>query len=144
MTSQLPRFRCIFLICQQQKNTKNGAAVTSLRSFLFCDDFIQNCLAFVKKTILEGSLQTTFMGSLLTILKGSLQTILLWASSFLYQKGSLQTILKGSPQTILYNMELGFHFLYQKGSLQTILGGSLQTILEGSLQTKDVMTVQAV
>ena len=101
--------------------------------------FYRNCLAFVKKNILEGSLQTT--------LKGSLQTILLWASSFLYQKGSLQTILKGSLQTtlqgslqtILYIKELGFHFLYQKGSLQTILGGSLQTILEGSLQTWDVI-----
>ena len=40
MTSQLPRFRCLFLSCQQQKNTENGAAVTSLRSFLFRDDFI--------------------------------------------------------------------------------------------------------
>ena len=39
MTSQLPRFRCLFLSCQQQKNTKNGAAVMSLRSFLFRDDF---------------------------------------------------------------------------------------------------------
>ena len=39
MTSQLPRFRCLFLSCQQQKNTKNGAVVTSLRSFLFHDDF---------------------------------------------------------------------------------------------------------
>ena len=39
MTSQLPRFWCLFLSCQQQKNTENGAAVTSLRSFLFHDDF---------------------------------------------------------------------------------------------------------
>ena len=39
MTSQLPLFRCLFLSCQQQKNTKNKAAETSLRSFLFCDDF---------------------------------------------------------------------------------------------------------
>ena len=39
MTSQLSRFRCLFLSCQQQKNTENGAAVTSLRSFLFRDDF---------------------------------------------------------------------------------------------------------
>ena len=39
MTSQLPGFWCLFLSCQQQKNTKNRAAVTSLRSFLFCDDF---------------------------------------------------------------------------------------------------------
>ena len=37
MTSQLPRFWCLFLSCQQQKNTGNGAAVTSLRSFLFRD-----------------------------------------------------------------------------------------------------------
>ena len=39
MTSQLPRFWCLYLSCQQQKNTKNGAAVKSLRSFLFRDDF---------------------------------------------------------------------------------------------------------
>ena len=39
MTSQLPRFWCLFLSCQQQTNTKNGAAVMSLRSFLFRDDF---------------------------------------------------------------------------------------------------------
>ena len=39
MMSQLPCFRCLFVSCQQQKNTKNGAAVTSLRSFLFPDDF---------------------------------------------------------------------------------------------------------
>ena len=39
MKSKLPRFRSLFLSCQQQKNTKNGAAVTSLRSFLFHEDF---------------------------------------------------------------------------------------------------------
>ena len=40
MTSQLPCFCCLFLSCQQQKNpTKIGAAVTSLRSFLFRDNF---------------------------------------------------------------------------------------------------------
>ena len=40
MTSQLPRFWCLFLSSQQQKKTtENGAAVTSLRSFLFRDDF---------------------------------------------------------------------------------------------------------
>ena len=40
MTSQLPHFWCLFLSCQQQKkNTEKGAVVTSLRSFLFCDDF---------------------------------------------------------------------------------------------------------
>ena len=37
--SLLPSFRCLFLSCQQQKNTEKGAAVTSLRSFLFRDDF---------------------------------------------------------------------------------------------------------
>ena len=41
MTSQLLRFRSLFLSCQQQKNNKNGAAVTSLRSFLFRDNFSQ-------------------------------------------------------------------------------------------------------
>ena len=30
MTSQLPHFRFLFLSCQQQNNTENGAAVTSL------------------------------------------------------------------------------------------------------------------
>ena len=40
MTSQLPNFLCLFLSCQQQINTENEAAVTSLRSFLFCDNFI--------------------------------------------------------------------------------------------------------
>ena len=35
MTSQLPRFRCLF----SAATTKNGAAVMSLRSFLFRDDF---------------------------------------------------------------------------------------------------------
>ena len=40
MSSQLPLFWCLFLSYQLQKNpTKNGAAVTSLRSFLFRDDF---------------------------------------------------------------------------------------------------------
>ena len=39
MTSQLPRFWCLFLSCQQEKNTENWAAVMSLRSFLFRDDF---------------------------------------------------------------------------------------------------------
>ena len=39
MTSQLPHFWCLFLSCQQQKNTENGAAVTSLRSFLLRDNF---------------------------------------------------------------------------------------------------------
>ena len=39
MTSQLPRFQCLFLGYQQQKKTKNRAAVTSLRSFLFHDNF---------------------------------------------------------------------------------------------------------
>ena len=39
MTLQLPSFGCLFLSCQQQKDTKNRAAVTSLRSFLFYDNF---------------------------------------------------------------------------------------------------------
>ena len=39
MTSQLPRFWCLFLSCQQQKNTANGTVVTSLRSSLLRDDF---------------------------------------------------------------------------------------------------------
>ena len=40
MTSQLPRFLCLFLTCRQQKkHKKNGAAVTSLGSSLFRDDF---------------------------------------------------------------------------------------------------------
>ena len=39
MTSQLPHFWCLFLSYQLQKNTENGAAVTSLRPFLFRNDF---------------------------------------------------------------------------------------------------------
>ena len=55
MTSQLPRFRCLFLSCQQQKNTKNGAAVTSLRSFLFRDDFkVITSHAFVSFDLFKG------------------------------------------------------------------------------------------
>jgi hypothetical protein len=49
MTSQMPRFWCIFLSCQQQKkNTEIRAAVTSLRSFLFCDNFSMSgkCLLY--------------------------------------------------------------------------------------------------
>ena len=59
MTSQLPCFGCLFLSCKQQKNTENRAAVTSLRSFLFRDDFSgqiglwsqQNVLAIEPKTV---------------------------------------------------------------------------------------------
>ena len=41
MTSQLPNFWCLFLSYQLQKNThQNGAAVRSLRPFLFRDNFI--------------------------------------------------------------------------------------------------------
>ena len=41
MTTQLLWFWYIFFCCKQQKkNTENGAAVISLRSFLFCDNFI--------------------------------------------------------------------------------------------------------
>ena len=39
MTSQLPRFWFLFLSYQLQKNIENGTAVTSLRPFLFRDDF---------------------------------------------------------------------------------------------------------
>ena len=40
MTSQLPRFWCFFLLLvAEKKDTENGAAVTSLRSFLFRDYF---------------------------------------------------------------------------------------------------------
>ena len=43
MTSQLPSFRCFFLLlAAREKDTKNGAAVTSLRSFLFRYDFSGN------------------------------------------------------------------------------------------------------
>ena len=40
MTSQLPRFQWVFLLLAAEKKTpKTGSAVTSLRSFLFRDDF---------------------------------------------------------------------------------------------------------
>ena len=39
MTPQLPHFRHFFAAVSYEKVTKNGAAVTSLRSFLFCEDF---------------------------------------------------------------------------------------------------------
>ena len=39
MTSQLPRFRYLFLSYQLQKTPLNRVAVASLRPFLFCDDF---------------------------------------------------------------------------------------------------------
>ena len=38
MTSQLP-LGVFFSAASSKKNTKNGAAVTSLRSFLYRDDF---------------------------------------------------------------------------------------------------------
>ena len=45
-------FRCHFLSYQLQKrNTKNGAVVTSLRPFLFCDDFSIFLNSFVLKTL---------------------------------------------------------------------------------------------
>ena len=37
--SQLPHFWCFFSAGRWEKYTENGAAVTSLRSFLFRDDF---------------------------------------------------------------------------------------------------------
>ena len=49
MTSQLPHFWCLFLSYQLQKNTENGAAVTSLRSFLFRDEFRRKMLLCVVK-----------------------------------------------------------------------------------------------
>ena len=39
MTSQLPHVWCFFAAGSWEKDNENGAAVTSLRSFLFCDDF---------------------------------------------------------------------------------------------------------
>ena len=39
MTLELPRFLCFFGCWQLRKDTENGAAVTSLRSFLFRNDF---------------------------------------------------------------------------------------------------------
>ena len=44
MMSQLPCFRCLFFSCQQQKNIKNGTAVTSLMFFLFREDFSEKML----------------------------------------------------------------------------------------------------
>ena len=41
MTSQLPCFWCLSQLPAAKKHTKNEAAVTSLRSFLFSDDFNQ-------------------------------------------------------------------------------------------------------
>ena len=39
MTSQLPCFWCFYSAGSWEKDTENGAAVTSLRSFLFRDNF---------------------------------------------------------------------------------------------------------
>ena len=39
MTSQLSRFGVFFSAASSKKTTENGAAVTSLRSFLFRDGF---------------------------------------------------------------------------------------------------------
>ena len=45
MTSQLPCFRVSFSqLPAAKKHTQNGAAVTSLRSFLFRDDFTSTTL----------------------------------------------------------------------------------------------------
>ena len=45
MSSHLPLFWCLFLSYQlRKKPTKNGSAVTSLRSFLFRDDFSDNLI----------------------------------------------------------------------------------------------------
>ena len=39
MTSQLPSFWCLFVAGSWEKDIQNRAAVTSLRSFLFRDEF---------------------------------------------------------------------------------------------------------
>ena len=39
MTSQLPSFRHFFFSAAEKNTLKNGAAVMSLRSFLFPEDF---------------------------------------------------------------------------------------------------------
>ena len=57
--SQLPHFWCLFLSCQQQKNTENGAAVTSLRSSLFRDDFSLPILPFYDVHALKLSYSAT-------------------------------------------------------------------------------------
>ena len=53
MTSQLPRFRWVFFATGSwEKDSENGAAVTSLRSFLFLANFI-NLDNFEKLWILD-------------------------------------------------------------------------------------------
>ena len=42
MTSQLPRFG-VFWLLAAEKDTENGAAVRSLRPFLFRDDYSRLC-----------------------------------------------------------------------------------------------------
>ena len=49
MTSQLPRFQCFFAVGSWEKGTENGAAVTSLMSFLFCDYFTGSTIRFWHK-----------------------------------------------------------------------------------------------
>ena len=51
MTSQLLCFRWFFSASSWEKDTKNGAAVTSLRSFLFRDDF--NSLTFLTDSLTQ-------------------------------------------------------------------------------------------
>ena len=57
MTSQLPRFWCFFAADSWEKDTQNGAAVTSLRSFLFCDYFSN--LMHKERNWLIANLQAT-------------------------------------------------------------------------------------
>ena len=50
MTSQLPRFLCLFSqLPATKKATENGEAVKLLRSFLFGDDFKQIILTQIIK-----------------------------------------------------------------------------------------------
>ena len=56
MTSQLPLFSVFFSAASSKKNhTKSGAAVTSLRSFLFHDDFSN--LLLVRPSLYKSSVK---------------------------------------------------------------------------------------
>ena len=43
MTSPLPCFGCFLQLVAEKKTLKNGAAVTSIKPFLFRDDFRLGC-----------------------------------------------------------------------------------------------------
>ena len=73
MTSELHRYRCLFLSCQQQKAPQNSAAVTSLRSFLFCQGFNQLVARSTKKSdrkvgLIWKILVETYMKYLVTLI----------------------------------------------------------------------------